>query len=38
HVFRQPRLAIDAICDRVLADALMAANLDGVRIRDAAEI
>ncbi|WP_075285123.1 imm11 family protein [Xanthomonas campestris] len=38
HVFRQPRLGIDAICDRVLADALMAANLDGVRIRDAAEI
>lgn len=38
HVFRQPRLGLDAICGRVLADALIAANLDGVRIRDAAEI
>ncbi|MBB4128683.1 hypothetical protein GGR77_004014 [Xanthomonas translucens] len=38
HVFQQPRLGLDAICDAVLADALRAANLDGVRLRDAAEI
>ncbi|SFB01795.1 Protein of unknown function [Pseudomonas sp. NFIX10] len=38
HVFRQPRIGLDAICDRVLADALRATNLEGVRLRDAAEI
>ncbi len=38
HVFRQPRIGLDAICDNVLADALRAANLEGVRLRDAAEI
>ncbi|CAD0303449.1 hypothetical protein CFBP7900_02140 [Xanthomonas hortorum pv. carotae] len=38
HVFRQPRLGTDAICDRVLADALNAADLDGVDIRDAADL
>ncbi|MCE4356587.1 imm11 family protein [Xanthomonas hortorum] len=37
HIFRQPRLGIDAICDRTLADALEAANLDGIQVRDAAE-
>ncbi|WOB51230.1 DUF1629 domain-containing protein [Xanthomonas hydrangeae] len=38
HVFRQLRLGTDAICDRVLADALNATNLDGVKIRDAADL
>ncbi|UUF00374.1 DUF1629 domain-containing protein [Xanthomonas hortorum pv. pelargonii] len=38
HIFRQFRLGTDAICDRVLADALNAANLDGVEIRDAADL
>ncbi|WP_115563168.1 imm11 family protein [Xanthomonas arboricola] len=38
HVFRQERLGTDAICDRALADALSAANLDGVRLRDAADL
>ncbi|CAD0303438.1 hypothetical protein CFBP7900_02130 [Xanthomonas hortorum pv. carotae] len=38
HIFRQPRLGIDAICDHVLAHALIAANLDGIRLRDAADL
>lgn len=38
HVFRQPRLGTEPICDRVLYEALSAANLDGVRLRDAAEL
>ncbi|MDV2452764.1 imm11 family protein [Xanthomonas hortorum] len=38
HIFRQPRLGTDAICDRVLADALIAANLDGIRLHDAADL
>ncbi|GFM81390.1 hypothetical protein PSCICN_20820 [Pseudomonas cichorii] len=37
HIFRQPRLGVDAICDRVLADALKRAKLDGVCLRDAAK-
>ncbi|MCD0258366.1 DUF1629 domain-containing protein [Xanthomonas melonis] len=38
HVFRQERLGTDAICDRALADALNAANFDGVRLRDSASL
>lgn len=38
HVFRQPRLGLDAICDDVLANALRAANLEGVRLRDVSEL
>lgn len=37
HIFRQPRLPADPICDRAMADALTAARLDGVRLRDAAD-
>ncbi len=37
HIFRQPRLGIDAICDRVLAEALKVANLDGIELTDASE-
>jgi hypothetical protein len=38
HVFRQPRLGVSAICDHVLADALRAAGLEGIDLRDAAEL
>ncbi|WP_313622026.1 imm11 family protein [Achromobacter sp.] len=38
HVFRQTQMSIDPVCDRVLYDALCAANLDGVELRDAAEL
>jgi hypothetical protein len=34
HVFRQPRCALDAICDRVMFDALAEAQLDGIELRD----
>lgn len=37
HIFRQPRLGINAICDRVLAEALNTANLDGIELTDASE-
>ncbi|MBB4131079.1 hypothetical protein GGR62_001857 [Xanthomonas campestris] len=37
HVFRQPRLGINAICDRVLAEALNTANLDGIELTDASK-
>lgn len=37
HIFRQPRLGLDAICDRVLAEALKEAKLNGVCLRDATE-
>lgn len=37
HIFRQAGLGVDAICDRVLADALAAAHLDGVETCDAAD-
>nr|WP_330219671.1 DUF1629 domain-containing protein [Pseudomonas sp. Leaf127] len=36
HVFRQPRLGTQPICDRVMFDALNAANLNGVSLRDTA--
>lgn len=38
HIFRQPRLGTEPICDRIMFDALNAANLSGVRLRDAAEL
>lgn len=38
HVFRQPRLGVSAICDDVLADALRAADLTGIDLRDATEL
>lgn len=38
HVFRQTQMAIDPVCDRVMYEALCAANLDGVELRDAAEL
>jgi len=38
HIFRQERIGIEPICDRVLFDALNAANLNGVRLRDAADL
>lgn len=38
HIFRQPRLGTDAICDHVLASGLRALALEGVRIRDAARL
>ncbi len=38
HIFRQPRLGTEAICDRVLFDALNAAQLDGLLLRDAADL
>ncbi|OWF57069.1 hypothetical protein B1H41_22010 [Xanthomonas vasicola pv. vasculorum] len=38
HIFRQERIGAEPICDRVLFDALNAANLNGVRLRDAADL
>lgn len=38
HIFRQPRLGTEAICDRVLFDALNAAQLTGLLLRDAADL
>lgn len=38
HVFRQTQMSIDPVCDRVLYDALCAAKLDGVELRDAADL
>lgn len=37
HIFRTPFSGM-AFCDRALYDALSAANLDGVRLRDAADL
>ncbi len=34
HIFRQARLGASPICDRVMSDALVVAQLDGVRLRD----
>lgn len=36
HVFRQPRLGTQPICDRAMFEALNAANLNGVSLRDTA--
>ena len=38
HIFRQSRLGTEAICDRVLFDALSAAQLSGPSLRDAADL
>ncbi|ASK98907.1 hypothetical protein XcvCFBP7112P_19890 [Xanthomonas citri pv. vignicola] len=38
HIFRQERIGAEPICDRVLFDALNAANLNGVRLRDVADL
>ncbi|MGN6151766.1 MAG: imm11 family protein [Lysobacteraceae bacterium] len=38
HVFRQVRIGLEPVCDRVLFDALSAAGLNGVRLRDAADL
>jgi len=38
HIFRQVRLGTEPICDRVMHDAVKAADLDGVRLRDAANL
>lgn len=38
HIFRQPRLGSEAICDRILFDALKNQDLDGVMLRDTAYI
>lgn len=38
HIFRQERIGAEPICDRVLFDAVHAANLNGVRLRDAADL
>lgn len=38
HIFRQERLGASPICDRVMSDALLAAKLNGVRLRDVAEL
>ena len=37
HIFKQPQLGVESICDRVMYEALMAADLDGVDLRDAAD-
>ncbi|MFJ1298539.1 imm11 family protein [Pseudomonadota bacterium AL_CKDN230030165-1A_HGKHYDSX7] len=37
HIFTQPQLGVESICDRVMYEALVAANLDGVDLRDAAD-
>lgn len=38
HIFRQERLGASPVCDRVMSDALVAAKLNGVRLRDVAEL
>lgn len=38
HIFKQTQMAIDPVCDRVMYEALCAANLDGVELRDAADL
>ncbi|MBD8572858.1 DUF1629 domain-containing protein [Pseudomonas syringae] len=38
HVFRQPRLGTQPICDRTLFEALNAARLKGVLLRDTAAL
>ena len=38
HVFRQPRSSIAPICDHVLFDALVRAQLDGIELRDASAL
>ena len=38
HIFRQDRIGAPPICDRVMFDALSAANFSGVRLRDVADI
>ncbi|MBN6713195.1 imm11 family protein [Pseudomonas capsici] len=38
HVFRQPRLGVQSICDREMFEALNASNLNGVSLRDAADL
>ncbi|UDG73549.1 DUF1629 domain-containing protein [Achromobacter sp. 77] len=38
HIFRQTLMSIDPVVDRVMYDALNAADLDGVRLRDAADL
>ena len=38
HIFRQERLGASPVCDRVMSDALVAAKLTGVRLRDVAEL
>ncbi|ETC82771.1 DUF1629 domain-containing protein [Xanthomonas sp. WHRI 8391] len=38
HIFRQTHIGAEPICDRVLFDALTAASLSGVRLRDAADL
>ncbi|GFM81335.1 hypothetical protein PSCICN_20270 [Pseudomonas cichorii] len=38
HVFRQTRLGVQSICDREMFEALNAANLNGVSLRDAAAL
>ena len=38
HIFRQERIGLGPICDRVLFDALNAASFNGVRLRDAADL
>ena len=35
HIFRQTHSAIDPVCDRIMFDALVRAQLDGVELRDA---
>jgi len=38
HIFHQTQMSIDPVCDRVMYDALCAADLDGVELRDAADL
>jgi hypothetical protein len=38
HVFRQESLGAPPVCDRTMVDALTAAKLSGVRLRDVAEL
>lgn len=37
HIFTQPRLGVESICDRVMYEALVAAALEGIDLRDAAD-
>lgn len=38
HIFRQPRLCVNAICDRFLAEAVTEAGLCGVAFRDVSDL
>lgn len=38
HIFRQPHSALDPVCDRVMHDALIRANLSGVELQDASAL